>query len=410
MLGMSIEYRHIEDEDFEEIAKLEAIAFYGRPREENAALMRKNFLPEWTVAAFDDGKPVASVRTLPSVRLMHGTKTPFGLVSPVTCYAAYRRQGHVAKLLRQSLELMKERGQPISGLYTPHDALYRRYGWERAEEKRVLNFDPGRIEFRTPAPPGKTRPATQEDWKTLDAIYRQHVDPLNGALVRIENWWRFFVLIDFEAKDKRDRDIVIWVDESGADRGYVVYQNRPTGQKDRGWAQQEIFLRDFVALDAGAYRGLWQHILTHDLASNVIYESHPNDPFVDLCEDPFVVTVNRGEGPMIRIVDIEGAIASRPYAGGGSASFTMRISDESAPWNEGVWRVEAAEGKMRAEKTDAEPDVEMSVNFLAPLYTGFRTAETLAAAGMITAHRAETLAEITNAFAVTDPPFTQDYY
>ena len=36
-----------------------------------------------------------------------------------------------------------------------------------------------------------------------------------------------------------------------------------------------------VALDAGAYRGLWQHILTHDLASRVVYESHPDDPFVD---------------------------------------------------------------------------------------------------------------------------------
>ncbi len=407
---MPIEYRHIKDEDFEEIAKLEAIAFYSRPRDENAALMRKNFRPEWTVAAFDGGKPVASVRTLPGVRLMHGTKTPFGLISPVTCYAAYRRQGHVAKLLRQSLELMKERGQPISGLYTPHDALYRRYGWERAEEKRHLSFDPGLIEFRTPTPAGKTRPAKQDDWPTLDAMYRQHVDPLNGALVRIENWWRFFVLIDFESKDKRDRDIVIWTDESGEDRGYVVYQNRSTGQMEHGWPKQEIWVRDFVALDAGAYRGLWQHILTHDLASSVAYESHPNNPFVDLVEDPFVVTVNRGEGPMIRIVDVEGAIAARPYSGDKTASFTMRISDESAPWNDGVWRIEAAEGKMRAEKTDDAPDVEMSVNYLAPLYTGFRTAETLAAAGMITAHRAEALAEITNAFAVADPPFTQDYY
>ncbi len=375
MRGMPIEYRHIKDEDFEEIAKLEAIAFYGRPREEDAALMRKNFQPEWTVAAFDDGKPVASVRTLPGMRLMHGTKTPFGLISPVTCYAAYRRQGHVAKLLRQSLELMKERGQPISGLYTPHDALYRRYGWERAEEKRRLSFDPSKISFRTPPQPGgMTRPATLEDWARLDAIYRKRVDPLNGALVRIENWWRYFVLIDFESKGQRERDIVVWVDESGDDRGYLVYQNRSSGQKENGWNQQEIWIRDFTALDAGAYRGLWQHILTHDLASNVVYESHPDDPFVDLCEDPFVVTVKRGEGPMIRIVDVETAVGSRPFRGIGSASFTMRISDESAPWNEGVWRVDAAEGKMRAEKTDATPHVEMSVNFLAPLYTGFRAA------------------------------------
>ncbi len=51
MREMSIEYRQIKDEDFEEIAKLEAIAFYGRPREEDAALMRKNFQPEWTATS-----------------------------------------------------------------------------------------------------------------------------------------------------------------------------------------------------------------------------------------------------------------------------------------------------------------------------------------------------------------------
>ncbi len=408
---MSMEYRFIEDADYEEIAKLQSIAFYERPRDEDAALMRKYFQTEWTVAAFDNGKPVASVRTLPGVRLMHGTKTPFGLISPVTCYAAYRRQGHVAKLLRQSLELMKERGQPISGLYTPHDGLYRRYGWERAEEKRRISFDPGDISFRLPPPRGGvTRPATREDWARLDAIYRKQVDPLNGGLLRIEAWWRFFVLIDFESKDQHERDIVIWVDESGEDRGYIVYQNRSSGEKENGWDQQEIWIRDFTALDAGAYRGLWQHILTHDLAINVVYDAHPDDPFVDLCEDPFEVKSQRAEGPMIRVVDVEGAIASRPYVGGRSASFTMAIRDESAPWNEGVWRVDAAEGQMRAEKTDAPADVELSVNFLAPLYTGFRTAETLASAGMITVNRSEALAEITNAFSVTDPPYTQDFY
>ncbi len=408
---MSIEYRHIKDSEFDALASLETVAFYGRSNPEDGKYLRKVTKPEWTLAAFDEGKPVASVRSIPSARLMHGTQTPFALISPVTCQAAYRRQGHVAELLRQSLELMKERGQPISGLYTPHDALYRRYGWERAEEKRRLNFDPAQLAFRTAAPPGKTRPATQDDWKTLDAIYRERVDPLNGALVREEDWWRLAVMADWTDKERRARDIVVWANESGEDRGYVVYQNRPTGKRATdGWAQQEIWVRDFVALDAGAYRGLWQHVLTHDLASNVVYESHPDDPFVDLCEDPFVVTVNRGEGPMIRIADVEGAIASRPYVGGSSASFTMRISDGNAPWNEGVWRVEAGEGGMRAQKTDAAPDVEMSVNFLAPLYTGLRTAETLAAVGMITVHRAEALTEITNAFAVADPPYTQDYY
>jgi predicted acetyltransferase len=65
---------------------------------------------------------------------------------------------------------------------------------------------------------------------------------------------------------------------------------------------------------------------------------------------------------------------------------------------------------MRAQKTDAAPDAEMSVNFLAPLYTGYRTPKLLADAGLITVHNPDALPEMANAFAVTHTPYTQDYY
>lgn len=410
-LSMSIEYRLIKEDEYAAINELEAIAFYGHPRPEDPVLMRQYFKPEWTLAAFDGAKPVADVRTVPSARLMAGTQTSMGLISPVTCHAAYRRQGHVRELLIRSLELMRERGQPISGLYTPHDALYRRYGWERAEEKRRLNFDPGDAVFRLPVKPtGGTRPGSADDWQRLDAIYRGKADALNGCLVRDENLWRMHALIDFEDKERRERAIVIWVDETDADRGYVIYQNRPSGTLKNGWPEQDIWIHDFTTLDTNAYYGLWRHIKTHDLASSVTYDAHPEDPFMDLLEDPFVVTATKAEGPMIRIVDVEKAIAARPFAGRDPASFTVRITDESAPWNDGSWRIEAGEGGMRAQKTDASPDAEMSINFLSPLYTGYRAPQLLADAGLITVHDPEALAEMTNAFAVTHTPYTQDYY
>jgi predicted acetyltransferase len=200
------------------------------------------------------------------------------------------------------------------------------------------------------------------------------------------------------------------VDDAGEDRGYAIYMNRPTGARQGGWPQQEIWVRDFVALDSNAYLGLWEHMQTHDLAANMVYEAHPDDPFQDLVEDPFVVTATKAEGPMIRIVDVERAIESRPFTGQGRPSFTMRVTDSAAPWNEGTWLVEAAEGRMRAEKTDGEADVEMSINFLAPIYTGYRPLEKLVTAGMVKVHRPEALAQMANAFHVTHTPFTQDFY
>lgn len=229
--------------------------------------------------------------------------------------------------------------------------------------------------------------------------------------MRGEKWWRFSVLRDFgEGGKLKDRDIVIWQDSAGEDRGYVVYQNRPSGNRSGGWEQQEIWIRDFVALDYHACLGLWQHMLTHDLAENVSYDAHVDDPLADMLEDPSVLKAERAEGPMIRIVDVQQALATRPYVGSAAPSFTMRVTDSSAPWNGGDWRVEAADGHMRAAKTTDDPDIELDINFLAPLYTGMRTPQLLADVGMITVHNAAALPAIADAFSVTAVPYTQDYY
>jgi predicted acetyltransferase len=407
---MSIEYRLARDEDLEALAPLESRAFYGEPQPGDPDLLRKFTKPEWTVAAFDGSRPIADVRTVPSARLMHGTRTPFGCIGPVTCEAAYRRQGHVGKLLKMSLELMRERGQPLSGLYTPHDALYRRSGYERAEEKRRLRFDPHNIQFRVKPTGGRTAHATKDDWDRLDRIYMEQATEANGRLQRNKLWWQYAILTDIEAKEPIDRNIVVWLNDAGEDRGYVVYQNRPTGNRDGGWARQEVWIRDMTALDHDAYLGLWSHMLTHDLAEFVTCDAHPDDPFYDLCEDPFAVTASRAEGPMIRIVDIEKAIEARPYLGQNAVSFTMHIADKTAPWNEGTWRVEAADGSMRAEKTTDDPDIETAVNFLAPLYTGFRPPQLLADVGMITVHNTDALPAIAEVFSVRDAPYVQDFY
>jgi predicted acetyltransferase len=113
---------------------------------------------------------------------------------------------------------------------------------------------------------------------------------------------------------------------------------------------------------------------------------------------------------MVRIVDIERAIETRPHIGGGSAAFTMHVTDQSAPWNEGTWRIEASNGRLHAEKTQAAPDVELTANALAPIYTGFMTPLKAAEVGVMKVNRAEAIEETANAFAVAYPPYCPDWY
>ena len=410
MALVAIEYRELTVDDYEQAARLESRAFYNRPSAEMIERMRQYFPPEWTVGAFVDGRLVADVRTVPQVRRMHGATMAFGAVGPVASEAAFRRQGYAARLLTLSLERMRERGQVLSGLHTPHDALYQRYGWERAEFKKRLKFRPKDIRLRFRSSGGRTAPATGDDWERLAAVFRERTQSRNGPFVRNEVWWREAVLKHWDAGNTIDSDAVVWVDADGRDAGYMVYFEHTMESQIR-WQAHGVFIRDFQALTANAYLGLWEHMLTHDLADSIVTEAHPDDPFQQLCEDPFKIEVSRGsEGAMLRIVDVEKALAMRPSVSTRAAGFTARIEDRSLAWNDGTWWIEAAEGRTSAERTDAEADVEMSVNTLASLFTGYLKPETAAESGFIRVNRTEAVAEMAQVFAVTDPPFCPDYY
>jgi len=400
---MDAENRHLTADDIEQAVHLESAAFYNQPTPDRLELMRAVLRPEWTMGAFIDGRLVADVRTIPVPRRINGAALLHGAVGPVACRAEYRRRGYVGRLLGLALDDMRRNGIATAGLYTPHDALYRRYGWERAEGKRRYSFEARDIHLRLHGHRGTFEHVGADDWARLDGVYRRHADPRNGPLHRVEPWWRFNIFQDFE---QRPREAVLWHDPGGEAQGFIVYGVHNAAEPMR----HDLVVRDMIALTPDAYLGLWQYLGTHDIAVRIHTDAPLDDPFPDLLQDPWRVQVERGEGAMLRIVDVERALSQRPYVGHRPVSFTMRIEDSVAPWNDGVWRVEAAEGRMEARLSDGEADIELSVNFLAPLFTGLVRAGTAAATGMVRVHNPDALPDVAEAFAVTYPPYCPDSY
>ena len=405
---MTNEYRVVTADDIEQLVDVEARAFYNTSTPERVELTRRLIPPDWTVAAFVDGRLVASVRSIPMVRRINGGGIGLGAVGPVACLAEYRRQGHVGRLLRLALERMRDQGQAMSGLYTPHDALYARYGWERAEGRKSYKFEPKSVQLRRKGARGRIEKIGPDDWRRLDAVYRTYAEHRNGPFHRNEMWWREAVITDHGATT-RLREAQVWSDASGADQGYVVYANYPLASENR-WPRQMVLIKDIVALTGDAYAGLWEHMLTHDLADRIVVETPLDDPFRDMVEDPWSVDVSVEGGAMLRIVDIERAFAGRPYVGQAPVSFTMRIDDPTAPWNDGAWLVEAAEGSIRLGRTERTPDVELSANTLAPLFTAHMRPDVAASVGLLRVNRPQALTAMAQAFTAWYPPFCNDTY
>ena len=58
-------------------------------------------------------------------------------------------------------------------------------------------------------------------------------------------------------------------------------------------------------------------------------------------------------GFMLRIVDVEQAIAARPPATDApEGAFTVHIADPAAPWNQGVGRIEHSGGRLSAARAE----------------------------------------------------------
>jgi predicted acetyltransferase len=341
---------------------------------------------------------------LPIPMRINGAALSFGAVGPVVTLPQHRRKGHVGALLTRSLAVMRERGQVWSGLHTPHPALYRRYGWEIASFRRAFRFAPKDVSLAAqPSERARARLLLPDEWREADRLYRTHSARRNGPLHRGEVWWREAI---FGASDRAPADAAIWHDGAGEAQGYIVYHQPPGGGEDEPGI---LWVRELVALTTDAYLNLLLFLLRHDLKREIVLHAPPDDPFLSAVDDASKVRIADEYDVMLRICDVEAALRQRPPAHTEHpVALTLAVSDASAPWNNGVWRVEARDGAVEVERVEAEPDLSLSATTLAPLFNGFLSPRAAALAGLARARNDEALAAAGALFATTHRPFCAD--
>jgi predicted acetyltransferase len=404
---MSFEVRTLTSEEMADAAAISAYAFNAPGRHEMTELaerLRRTSQPDWFLGSFEDGEMTAMMCVLPVEMYLNGGTLPFGAVSPVASSPLHRRKGHAAAMLRYSLATMRERGQVISGLSTPHPALYRRYGWEIAADARAYCFKPK--DFRSMARPrqrGRFRMLKTTDWQELDPIHRAYAQRHNGPFLRGEGWWRDYVL---ETPWRPAHDIVVWQSDSGESEGYAVYQQPSTGP-DAG----KVVVLELVTLSGDAYLNLHLYFAGHDINREILLWASRQDPLPVLLEDAEKLEIKEGFTVMLRVIDFEAAMRWRRAAREDDVcEVVLRIEDELAPWNDGTWRAGIAEGRTHAARVDEEPEIEVSARVLGSLFNGYLRPSVAHESGMVTASNADALDRADRIFAARKAPFFTDHF
>lgn len=357
----------------------------------------------WTRGLFQDGRLIASLLLLPYTLRLEGRELRMGGIADVACLPEHRRRGHVGRLLRSTLRELHEAGTPLSGLYTPHVPLYRRFGWEVASWYHETRFAIKRTPLRPASrPAGHAERVDDDAWQRLDAIYNAVTAGHNSALHRSEARWRWNVL----RLGERPLDVAVWVGADGADRGYAVYRETGWQNNQRG----NLFVHELHAVDGESYRGLLDYLLTHDLSQDIICYGSGEIPLLSILDDPAQAETKTIPGLLLRLVDLPAALAARACYAARELMVVLDVRDTACDWNAGTWRIANEGGVLRATPTSAAADLALDISMLATLYNGGRTPEALALAGLIEVASADALGALHDLLAMRLPPTCMEIF
>jgi len=247
-----------------------------------------------------------------------------------------------------------------------------------------------------------------EEWRVLDALYRRAVSGRTGYLDRDERWWKEAVFkMLYGREDKEGRDVVVWFDDGGEPVGYMTYNS----ERGRGMESQKLTLWDFFALTRDAYNGLIRYINSHDLVDEIIWYAPPGDPLAFALDDSERVKRTLVDEYMLRVVDVEQAIAARPPALESlEGAFTVHITDASAPWNQGAWRIESSGGSLSATKAEGTAQISTGAATFAALYGGFIRTTDAVRSGLAESSDPEAVSLADRVLASDHPPFGSDFF
>jgi predicted acetyltransferase len=320
-------------------------------------------------------------------------------VSAVAVSPEHRSRGIAAELMRTVLEEGRREGFALSSLFPAAPPLYRSVGYEAAGSRVVYRF--AIASLGEDARASKVRAvASTADEEAMRALYEARVRPLSGPTDRSRSshfWQRVYDPAEGDAR-------AYLVEGKSGLEGYVVVGERPSPEQV---AARELPLRDLVATTPAAGARLLRFLADHrSIWRAATLVGGPSEPLFSLARDtrPDVTDLWRW---MIRVLDVRAALEHRGWRSSVRGELPIDVRDPVLRENNRRWVLHVANGRAEVREGGSGALV-LDVRGLAPLYSGFLTAEELQAMGLCGGSE-EVLARASALFA-GPAPWTPDFF
>ena len=346
------------------------------------------------LGVFVDGAPAGAAMVHDMRQYWLGRPVPMAGIAAVKVAPEHRGRGIGRSLMTEVLHLIDQRGYALSTLYPATMPIYRSGGWELAGAKYRFTI-PARslLVLREPDEEARGGGAAHRD------VPIRRATPADAATV--------IKVIGDSHLGARDAGPLTW-DEGPAgqwlgrpdlysylagDDGFAAYR----------WTGHDLWVERVHARTPETLRALWSVIASHCSTTDTVSGwTAPDDPFWWLTRERDATITHRSMW-MLRVVDVQAAIAARGFPPGLAVSVPLDIRDKSRPANAGRWQLTVAGGEgtlIPNEGVSSPGPLTVSPRGLAALYAGIPVAS-LRLSGLASAGTPAADAALNAAFAAT---------
>ena len=348
------------------------------------------------------GEIAAASHIRPFRQWFGGRSVPLAGFSPVAVLPEHRGRGYGRAVTAGQYEDLRARGEVIAGLFPASLGLYRTVGFEVAGSyvhRRFPADDIARMRSRQPV---DVRRGTVDDVAAVHRCHAAAAPGRDGTMDRTEAWWAGRLPPDLA------ETVLYVVDDPSAPGEVVGYASYRHGRA-RAPYDYSVVVSEVLSDDPDTVRALWRVVASSGSQAPDLDVIGPAEDDLFLLADHTAPDVVRSEIRwMLRLIDLPAAVAARGWPTGASGRVHLAVVDDHAPWNNGPWVLEVADGHSTV-TPGGDGAVTASIGGLSSWWAGYTTASRLVRTGHLASADRRALVTM-DALIAPAPSVLPDFY
>ncbi|MGK4585629.1 GNAT family N-acetyltransferase [Kitasatospora sp. HPMI-4] len=399
--------REVPKSDLDRAIDLASLVFLEEYEDDLRAKHRKFLLRCDRIGAYEHGRLVGLLATVPLRLSVPGGQLPCAGLTFVCVAPTHRRRGVLSELVSELWRRCASAGRPLAALWASEAAIYGRYGFGAGTRLCTVEIDSRRpLDLRLAPDPRPLR--LLDPAKAPAAIgprYEAGRAERAGRLARDDYWWREQILPEEDEDDDELSPPRVVVLGDGPSPDYAVYRTR--GGDDSPGA---VEVYELEAGSGPAAAALWGYLAGIDLTSKVRAWGRPaDDALLLIAADRDQVRVTQDFPALwLRLTDVRAALTGRSWAA--PVDLVLDVQDGSIPANSGRFRLTAGPEGASCHPCPDAADLSLDVRDLAACYLGGTRVGDLLRAGLVVEHTAGAARALDAALHTDRLPFTSDEF